>query len=238
MRRDDDVRQREQRRRGERLLLEHVERGAARRAPTRAPSTSASVSTRSPRAAFTIRTPGRISASRSASIRWRVSAVERQVQRDPVGLRAAASSSGAAARRARGSARAETNGSYATTRMPNARARAATSWPMRPKPMMRERLVGQLDAAEAAALPAPCDQRGVGLRDVARQREHQRDRVLGGRRACSTAARCRPGCRAPWRPRRRRCRPRCRPARSRAAASARRDQLGVDLRGGADDSAS
>ena len=29
---------------------------------------------------------------------------------------------------------AETNGSYATTRMPNALARIATSWPMRPKP--------------------------------------------------------------------------------------------------------
>ena len=45
----------------------------------------------------------------------------------------------------------------------------------------RERLVGQLDAAEAAALPAPVDQRRVGLRDVAGQRQHQRDGVLGGR---------------------------------------------------------
>ncbi len=42
----------------------------------------------------------------------------------------------------------------------------------------RERLVGQLDATEAAALPAPVDQRRVRLRDVARQRQHQRDRVL------------------------------------------------------------
>ena len=31
---------------------------------------------------------------------------------------------------------AETNGSNTTTRIPNARARVATSWPMRPKPTM------------------------------------------------------------------------------------------------------
>ena len=43
--------------------------------PERSAATSASRSTRSPRAAFTIRTPGFISASRSASIRCRVSAV-------------------------------------------------------------------------------------------------------------------------------------------------------------------
>ena len=44
-----------------------------------------------------------------------------------------------------------------------------------------ERLVGELDALPAAALPAPGDERRVGLRDVARLGEEQRHRVLGGR---------------------------------------------------------
>ena len=44
-----------------------------------------------------------------------------------------------------------------------------------------ERLAGQLDAAAARALPAALLQRGVGLRDVARERDQQADRVLGGR---------------------------------------------------------
>ena len=44
-----------------------------------------------------------------------------------------------------------------------------------------ERLVGQLDALPPGPLPAPGDQRGVGLRHVARLGEQQRHRVLGGR---------------------------------------------------------
>ena len=100
----------------------------------------------------------------------------------------------------------------------------------------RERLVGQLDAAEARALPARRRRSArVGLRDVAGQRQHQRDRVLGGRQRRSTAARCRRGCRArvaaststlstpvPARP----------ITRSRRRG---RDQLGVDARGRAHD---
>ena len=43
-----------------------------------------------------------------------------------------------------------------------------------------ERLVGELDALPAAALPASGDERGVGLRDVAGLGEEQRHRVLGG----------------------------------------------------------
>ena len=43
-----------------------------------------------------------------------------------------------------------------------------------------ERLVGDLDAAVARALPAPVLQRRVGLRDVAGQRQQQADRVLRG----------------------------------------------------------
>ena len=42
-----------------------------------------------------------------------------------------------------------------------------------------ERLLVDLDAAELRALPASRGQRRVRLRDVAREREHQRDRVLG-----------------------------------------------------------
>ena len=44
-----------------------------------------------------------------------------------------------------------------------------------------EHLVRQLDAAEALALPAALDQRGVCLGDVAGQREEQPERVLGRR---------------------------------------------------------
>ena len=42
-----------------------------------------------------------------------------------------------------------------------------------------ERLVRELDAAPAAALPASLPQRGVRLRDVAREGDEQADRVLG-----------------------------------------------------------
>ena len=43
-----------------------------------------------------------------------------------------------------------------------------------------EHLVGELDAAPASALPPALAQRRVRLRDVAREREQQPDRVLGG----------------------------------------------------------
>ena len=43
-----------------------------------------------------------------------------------------------------------------------------------------ERLAGDLDAHEAVLLPLAGLGRGVGLRDLARQREHQRDGVFGG----------------------------------------------------------
>ena len=44
-----------------------------------------------------------------------------------------------------------------------------------------ERLAGELDAAVLLALPAALLQRGVRLRDVARERDEQPDRVLGRR---------------------------------------------------------
>ena len=43
-----------------------------------------------------------------------------------------------------------------------------------------ERLAGELDAAVRAALPAALLERGVRLRDVARERDEEADRVLGG----------------------------------------------------------
>ena len=43
-----------------------------------------------------------------------------------------------------------------------------------------EHLGGELDAHEAVLLPLAGLCRGIGLRDLARQREHHRDRMLGG----------------------------------------------------------
>ena len=80
-----------------------------------------------------------------------------------------------------------------------------------------ELLVVELDARELRALPATRGQRGVRLRDVARQREQQRQRVLGGgddvrlRRVGDDDAPPR------RRRRRRRCRRQRRRGRSRAA---------------------
>ena len=44
-----------------------------------------------------------------------------------------------------------------------------------------ERLAGELDAAVGLALPAALLERGVRLRNVARERDEQPDRVLGRR---------------------------------------------------------
>src|SRR5581483_2131754 len=43
-----------------------------------------------------------------------------------------------------------------------------------------QRLAAQLDADEAGAVPLAGPERGIGVRDVAREREHERDGVLGG----------------------------------------------------------
>ena len=43
-----------------------------------------------------------------------------------------------------------------------------------------ERLAGELDAHEAVLLPLAGLRRGIGLRDLAGEREHHRDGVLGG----------------------------------------------------------
>ena len=64
--------------------------------------------------------------------------------------------------------------------MPSARARGHEPADA-PEAEQRERLALELDAREALALPPALAQRALGHADVAREREHQRERVLGGR---------------------------------------------------------
>ncbi len=105
--------------------------------------------------------------------------------------------------------------------MPNPFARCATSWPIRPKPRIPSVFSYSSTPGELRALPRPAGQRRVRLRDVAREREQQRHRVLGGRDHVRLR---RVGDDDPAfgrRRRRRRCRPRRRRAR-RPAAGRRR----------------
>ncbi len=97
------------------------------------PSTSASRSTSPPRAAFTIRTPGRILAIVSARTRCSVSGVSGacSVMKSDA---ASSSSSPACITWVSRKRSGDTNGSCAITCMPRPRARDATSWPIRPKP--------------------------------------------------------------------------------------------------------
>ena len=85
-----------------------------------------------------------------------------------------------------------------------------------------ERLVGQLDALPPAALPAPGDERRVGLGHVAGLGQQQRHRVLGGRHDVALRRVDDHHAAASWPPRRRRCRARCRPGRRRAGRCRRR----------------
>ena len=63
-------------------------------------------------------------------------------------------------------------------RMPNAAARRATSWPMRPRPARPERLVAHFLAEELLLLPLALLHRGVGGGQVPGQRQHQAHRQL------------------------------------------------------------
>ena len=67
------------------------------------------------------------------------------------------------------------------TRIFNPKARVATIAPILPQPITPRSLAGDLHAHEAALLPFARLRRGVGGGNVARQREHQRDGVLGRR---------------------------------------------------------
>ena len=65
--------------------------------------------------------------------------------------------------------------------MPSPIARRATCWPIRPKPSTPSVLPSSSTPPHLRALPATLLQRRVGLRDVARERDDQADRLLGGR---------------------------------------------------------
>ena len=65
------------------------------------------------------------------------------------------------------------------TCMPNARARCATSWPIRPKPAMPSVLPRSSVPSKVLLVPAAVLHRAIGRRDRPRQRQHQRPGVLG-----------------------------------------------------------
>ncbi len=110
-----------------------VSSAAAPTWPLSSAATSAGVSTRSPRPALTTSTPRRQRARRSAFSSRRVDGVDGQCR---VTRSAAASrvSRLAAAQPAAATASAVASGSHTSTRAPQARRRAATARPMRPKP--------------------------------------------------------------------------------------------------------
>ncbi len=72
------------------------------------------------------------------------------------------------------------NGSKAMTFMRRPSARSADDRADIAAADHAQRLAGDLDAHEAVLLPLAGLGRGIGLRDFARQRQHQRDRVFGG----------------------------------------------------------
>ena len=116
------------------------------------------------------------------------------------------------------------------------RAHAERARPRRHEPAdaaeaeQRQRLVGELDAGEALALPGALAQRALGGADVAGQREQQRERVLGGRDDVRLGGVADDDARRPSPRRRRRCRRR-RPARPiTRSLGAARDQRRVDRR--------
>ena len=134
-------------------------------------SSSAAWSTRPPREVFTRIVPGRIAASAAASIRWRVSGVERRVERDDVG---------ACERACRSSSRPTQLDVHAERVAPG----AAVARPIRPAPTIASRRAAQLEPEPALRLPrapAPGARVVAGLGQVARGGEQQRHREVGGR---------------------------------------------------------
>ena len=182
--------------------------------PDRIASASASSSTSAPRAAFTSRAPSRICAIASRSIRQRVSSVSgewsvtmsRRAEQllDRLGLLDAELAEAVVADEGVVRDDAHPEPERATRDLLADAAEADHA----------ERLSGELDAAPARALPAALLERRVRLRDVARERDDQADRLLGRRDRRSTPARWRRRSRAAWPRRRRRCRPRPPPGRS------------------------
>ena len=166
---------------GQRLLGEDVERGARELRPSAAPSTSAASSISAPRAALTSSAPGRSSARRVRVDQPARRGRDRQVQADDVGLL----QRGLDRLGLLGAELGDALGRH--ERVVGDGAHAQRARPRRDEPAdaaeaeQRERLVGQLDAGEALALPGAVAQRALGDADVAREGQQQRERVLGRR---------------------------------------------------------
>ena len=149
--------------------------------PERIASASAGSSTSSPRAALTIRTPSRIRRDHVRADEPTRVVGERQVQRQEVGrvedlLDGLGVIGAELAEPLRRDERVVADDPHAEPERPPGDLAADPAEAEHP-----ERLVGELDATPARALPAALLQRRVRLRDVAGERDQQPDRVLGRR---------------------------------------------------------
>ena len=164
-----------------RLLLEHVERRAARTCRSRAPRAARASSTMPPRAALMTSTPGFAFANASRPISPRVLSVsgtcsvidvgarEQLVERDELDAETLARAPRRRADRTRSRACAgRARGPRRSSRCCRARSTPST-WSKSSLPL--NLVFSHLPGAHA----------GGRLRDLARERRHQRDRVLGGR---------------------------------------------------------
>ena len=148
--------------------------------PDSSPAISASRSTSSPRAQLTIRTPSFIAAIASASIRSTVSGVFGTWRV----ITSARSKHLLDARHAVDAELAEALGGDELVEGDHVHLEALGAFGDEladpAEADHAERLPVQLGALEAGPLPAAVDQRGLGLGDVAEEREGEREGVLGG----------------------------------------------------------
>ena len=178
MRRADDVRQAEQRVVRRRLDLEHVERRRRRPCRTSSAVDQSASSTSPPRAQLMMRTPFFILAIASASMMLRVLSVS-GVCSVMKSARANSSSSSTFSTPSSSARAPDRNGSKATTCIFRPTARVATIEPILPQPMTPSVLpvISTPMKRFFSHLPAWVEALAAGI--CARQREHQRDRVLG-----------------------------------------------------------
>ena len=159
-----------------RLVLDGVERGAAQMPGLEGASSSAAVSTRLPRAAFTSTAPSRMRASSFAPIMWRFSGRPGGVQCHPRRTRRAARAGLRRwrARRARPSRPGRTRGR--DSQSPAARAPRTSRWHRFPP-----RRPCSFRATADLALEREVLRRGAPLDefDLAQRHEHQHDCVVG-----------------------------------------------------------
>ena len=147
--------------------------------PERSAASSASSSSSGPRAALTIRTPGASPRTRRRRREPRVSARQRQVEGEEVrgGVHVLGRLDPLGAELAeplRRDVRVVGDDPH-----PEPERAARDLLPDPAEAEHAERLAGELDTAVRAALPAALLERGVGLRDVAREGDEQADGVLG-----------------------------------------------------------